>query len=125
LTSRRKETEVKWLAMVLQVVLFLVFVSAAVPKLLGAGEEMRMHLGVAPWFWVVTSIAELVGAVGMAVGLRFPKLAAASGLWISAIMAGAAISHLRVGDPAANLIPPAVLLALASTVTAVRVGGRK
>ena len=73
----------------------------------------------------MTAIAELIGAAGMAAGLRFPKLAAASGLWISAIMAGAIVSHLRVGDPASNLIAPGVLLALALTVTAVRTGGRK
>lgn len=115
----------KRVAMVLQVVLFLVFVAAAVPKLIGASEEMRVHLGVAPWFWMVTAIAELIGAAGMAAGLRYPKLAAASGLWISAIMAGAIISHLRVGDPAANLVAPSILLALALAVTAVRVGGEK
>lgn len=111
--------------MVFQVLLFLVFVAAAVPKVLGASEEMREHLGVAPWFWTVTAIAELIGAVGMAVGLRFPRLAATSGVWISAIMAGAVVSHLRVGDPAANLVPPAVLLALALTVAAVRSGAYK
>lgn len=115
----------KRLAMVLQVLLLLVFVASAVPKLLGAADDMREHLGVAPWFWVVTAVAELVGATGMALGLRYPKVAAASGLWISAIMVGAAISHLRVGDPASNLIPPAVLCALALTVTAVRSGNQK
>lgn len=115
----------KRLAMVVQVLLFLVFVAAAAPKLLGASEEMREYLGVAPWFWTVTAIAELIGASGMALGLRFPKLAAASGLWISAIMVGAAISHLRAGDPATNLIPPAVFLALALMVAAVRAGGKR
>lgn len=115
----------KRLAMVLQVVLFLVFGASAVPKLLGAAEDMREHLGVAPWFWVVTAIAELAGAAGMALGLRFPKMAAVSGLWISAIMLGTVVSHLRVGDPTTNLIPPAVLLALALTVSAMRSGGQK
>lgn len=115
----------KRLAMVLQVVLFLVFVTSAVPKLLGAAEDMREHLGVVSWFWLVTAIAELAGAVGMALGLRLPKMAAISGLWISAIMLGAIVSHLRVGDPVDNLVPPAILLALALTVSAVRFGGQK
>lgn len=107
-------------AMVLQVLLGLVYLGAAIPKLAGAQEAMREQLELAPWFWGVTALAELVGVAGMVVGLKYPRVAVAGGLWVSAIMAGALVSHARVGDPAQNLVAPAVLLVLALAVAAVR-----
>lgn len=107
-------------AMVLQVLLGLVYLGAAVPKLVGAQETMREQLGIAPWFWSATALAELVGVAGLLVGLKYPRIALAGGLWVSAIMAGALVSHVRVGDPAQNLVAPTVLLVLALVVAAVR-----
>ncbi len=110
------------LAIGLQVVLGLAFLASAVPKLTGAGDAMREHLGLAPWFWGLTALVEIVGAVGLLAGIRFPRLAAPAGLWISALMVGALGAHLRVGDPVANMIPAAVYGVLALVVVAARVG---
>lgn len=107
-------------APVLQVLLGLVYLGAAMPKLVGAQEAMREQLELAPWFWGVTALAELVGVACLLVGLKYPRVAVAGGLWVSAIMVGALVSHLRVGDPAQNLVAPAVLLVLALLVAAVR-----
>ncbi len=108
------------LAIGLQVLLGLGFLASGVPKLAGAQEAMRDHLGIAPWFWVLTALVELVGAAGMAAGIRFPKLAVPAGLWIAALMVGALGAHLRVGDAVANMAPPAVYLVLALAVVVVR-----
>src|SRR5215208_4983043 len=81
----------------LQVLLSLAFLASAILKLAGAADDMREHLGIAPWFWILTALVEIVGAAGMLVGIRFPRLAAPAGLWIAALMGGALVAHLRAG----------------------------
>ena len=76
------------IAIVLQVVLGVMFLASAVPKLTGGLEEMREHLLIAPWFWGVTALVELIGAAGMLAGLKSPRLAVLAGLWLGATMAG-------------------------------------
>ena len=110
------------LAIGLQVLLGLAFLASAIPKLTGAGDAMREHLGLAPWFWGLTAVAEIVGAVGLLAGLRFPRLAAPAGLWIAALMVGALGAHLRVGDPAVNMVPAAVYGVLALVFVAAHMG---
>ena len=60
----------------LQVLLSLAFLASAILKLAGAADDMREHLEIAPWFWILTALVEIVGAAGMLVGIRFPRLAA-------------------------------------------------
>lgn len=108
------------LAIGLQVLLGLAFLASAVPKLTGGGDAMREHLELAPWFWGLTTLVEIVGAVGLLAGISFPRLAAPAGLWIVALMAGALGAHLRVGDPVANMVPAAVYGVLALVVVAAR-----
>ncbi len=104
----------------LQVLLGLAFLASAIMKLVGAADDMREHLEIAPWFWVLTALVEIVGAAGMLVGIKFPRLAALAGLWIAALMGGALIAHLRVGDPFTSMAPAAVYLVLALAVAALR-----
>ncbi len=106
----------------LQVLLGLAFLGSALPKLAGTQDAMRDHLEIAPWFWVVTALVELVGATGMLAGAKFPKLAAPAGLWIAGLMVGALGAHLRVDDAVANMAPPAIYLVLALVVVVVRSG---
>ena len=110
----------RWIVMTLQVVLGVLFLMSAVSKLTGGQEEMRAHLLIAPWFWGVTALVELIGAAGMLAGLKYPRLAVLAGLWLAATMAGGILAHLRVGDPLTAALPAAVLLVLALTVAALR-----
>ena len=107
----------------LQVLLALSFAASGAQKLVGALEPMREHLGVAPWLWALTALAELAGAVGMLVGLRSARVASFSGLWIAALMVGALGAHVRAGDPPAAMVPAAVLLILALVVARFRWSG--
>ena len=104
------------LAMGVQVLLGLAFVGSALPKLAGAQDAMRGHLEIAPWFWVVTALVELVGAAGLLAGVKFPKLAAPAGLWIAGLMVGALGAHLRVEDAIVNMAPAGVYLVLALVI---------
>jgi uncharacterized membrane protein YphA (DoxX/SURF4 family) len=123
----------------LQILLSLAFLASAILKLAGAADAMREHLEIAQWFWVLTALVEIVGAAGMLVGITFPRLAAPAGLWIAALMGGALVAHLRVGDSFMSMVPATVYLVLALAVAtlhagdyrfreardAVRKGGRK
>ncbi len=106
----------------LQILLSLAFLASAILKLAGAADAMREHLEIAPWFWVLTALVEIVGAAGMLVGIKFPRLAAPAGLWIAALMGGALVAHLRVGDPFPSMVPAMMYLVLALAVAALRVG---
>ena len=110
----------RWLAITLQVILGVMFLFSAVSKLTGGLDEMREHLQIAPWFWVLTALVEIVGGAGLLAGLKYPRLATLAGLWLAATMVGAIVAHLRVGDPATDAIAAAVLLVLALTVAALR-----
>jgi putative oxidoreductase len=104
----------------LQVLLSLAFLASAILKLAGAADDMREHLEIAPWFWILTALVEIVGAAGMLVGIRFQRLAAPAGLWIAALMGGALVAHLRAGDPFTSMVPAAVYLVLALAVAVMR-----
>jgi hypothetical protein len=110
----------RWTIVGLQVLLGLAFLASAILKLAGAADTMREHLEIAPWFWVLTALVEIVGAAGMFAGIKFPRLAVPAGLWIVALMGGALVAHLRVGDPFTSMVPAAVYLVLALAVTALR-----
>lgn len=104
------------LTVALQILLALVFLGSAAQKLTGGLEPERIHLGIEPWFWTVTALVELAGAVGLVASLRFPRLVTPAGLWIAAIMVGAIVARLGAGDPPHDMIVEAVLLALAVVV---------
>ena len=110
----------RWTIVGLQVLLGLAFLASAILKLAGAADTMREHLEIAPWFWVLTALVEIVGAAGMFASIKFPRLAVPAGLWIGALMGGALVAHLRVGDPFTSMVPAAVYLVLALAVTALR-----
>ena len=102
----------------LQILLGLAFLASAILKLAGVADDTREHLEIASWFWVLTALVEIVGAAGMLVGIKFPRLAVPAGLWIAALMGGALVAHLRVGDPFTSMVPAAVYLVLALAVAA-------
>lgn len=108
----------RWALMALQVVLAGLFVISAVPKLTGELEEMRQHLGVAPWFWTITALWEIVGAAALIAGIKEVRAVVAGGLWLAAAMAGGVVVHLLAGDPPTAAIPAAVLAVLTLTVAA-------
>ena len=104
----------------LRALLAAVFVVAAAMKLAATDFEVRgfAHFGYAPWFMYAIGAVELLG--GLALLLR--RFAAPAALLLTAVMAGAAVSHLRAGDGVALALPALVLLALLATVGMARRG---
>lgn len=106
----------RWLAIALQVLLGLMFLFSAALKLTGGAEDMRLHLGIAPWFWAITAMVETIGVVGMLAGIKYARLAILAGLWLGATMFGGIISHALAGDSPIDALPAIVLLVLSLAV---------
>ena len=109
-----------WIALVLQVGLGLLFLFSGASKLAGNLDDVRVALAIPAWFWTVAGLSELAGAAGLLAGLRYPRLAVVAGVWLAIVMAGAVVSHLRVGDPLTDAVPAGVLMLLALAVALLR-----
>lgn len=90
-----------------------VFVGAAGMRL-AASESETMNFarfGYAPWFMYLAGLAEMLGAVLLSVR-RYVAYGALLLAVLAVLMAGGAVSHLRVGDPAMLSAPALGLMAL-------------
>lgn len=96
---------------VLAVVLAALYLVAAVGKLSGAADGMFAGWGYPAWFATVIGVAELAGAIGLLIP-RFTRWAV---IGLSAVMAGAAYTHLASGE-GVELLRPLVFLAALWTV---------
>lgn len=105
----------KYLPVVLQVLLVLLFLGPAFMKLtadpmMAAAFE---NFGYALWFMYFIGAAELLGALGIAFGgyvnKKLPKLAT---LGLMIVMIGAVGSHITFGDPLTAAIPATVFFIL-------------
>jgi uncharacterized membrane protein YphA (DoxX/SURF4 family) len=103
---------------VLQVLLGLAFLGAAGSKLAGTQQMVEMfdHFKYPRWFMYFTGAVEVVGALGVLVGVFVPVLAVLGGLLLAATMAGAVFTHIRAKDPVSMMIPPGILLVLSIAV---------
>ncbi|WP_458189983.1 DoxX family protein [Haladaptatus sp. NG-WS-4] len=106
---------------VVQGLLGLIMVGAGSAKLIGvdiAKKDFERY-GYPQWFFVVTGGIEVVGGLGLLVGLVFaPILAVLGGLLIIATMIGAILTHLfRVDDPLWRSVGPAIYLIAGLFVT--------
>ncbi|MBA3826351.1 MAG: DoxX family protein [Ktedonobacterales bacterium] len=110
------------LAIVFQVLLGLAFLAAGGGKLASAKQSVaqRDTLRVVPWFWSMTGALEVLGALGVLIGIFVPALAALAAIGLALAMVGAVVVHFRANQPLALNIPSLVLFALAVTVAAVR-----
>lgn len=108
-----------WALWIVSGLLTLAFLAAGGNKLLNpaeAGQMFSEHFGLPTWFALFIGACEVAGAVG----LWLPRLQTLAACGLSVIMLGAAGSHVRAGDPAANVMAPLVLLALLVTVILLR-----
>lgn len=109
-----------------QVLLGAAFLGAGGQKLAATDQMVEEfdRYGYPQWFRVFTGAVEVTGAAGMLAGLFRPAFAPFAALLLSATMVGALFTHVRLRDPAKNMVPPSVLLALSATVLAGGCAGR-
>jgi putative oxidoreductase len=110
---------------VVQGLLGLIMMGAGSAKIIGidlAKKDFERY-GYPEWFRYVTGGIEVIGGLGLLVGLVVaPILAVLGGLLIIATMTGAILTHLfRVDDPLWRLVGPAIYLIAGLIVTSSRV----
>lgn len=112
------------IVIVISVLLALSFFMAGGMKLVNTKQSLLLqeHFHLAPWFVTLTGVLEVLGALGLIVGIFWHPLAAAAALGLAGVMVGAAGSHLTHGDGVSKASAPVVLFALAVVVVVLRWG---
>lgn len=96
---------------VLGVLLAVTWVGAGVPKALGRGPAIREAHTVAmtiPGMRRV-GVCEILGGLGVAIGLRFAPLGVLAAACLVALMVGALMRHLQAHDPPNRVAMPIVM----------------
>jgi putative oxidoreductase len=87
-------------AMVLQILLALMFLSGGIGKF--AGSKMHVesfkHWRLPQWFRTVTGLVEILGAAALIIGFWEPSWTAAGALWFVIVSIGGILTHVRVKD---------------------------
>jgi putative oxidoreductase len=106
---------------VFEVMLVLAFLLTGARKLMNTKDslERRDTLKMPPWFWTLTGVLEVLGALGLVVGIFWHPLAVASAIGLAIVMAGATIVNLLRRQPASHAVTTVVLLALSVFVAVV------
>ncbi len=88
------------LIIVVQVVLGLLFVLIGSMTVAGMNMfvESFRHFGYPQWFRIVTGSLEVLGGLGLLIGIWLPWLAELASAGLSLVMLGAVLSQLRVRD---------------------------
>ena len=106
------------LIIIVQVVLGLLFV--AIGSMTVAGRQMFVdnfrRFGYPQWFRVVTGSLEILGGIGLLIGIWLPWLAALASAGLALVMLGAISTHLRIREPLQKVFLPLVMGALAILV---------
>ena len=107
----------RWI-IILQSVLALAFLATATVKLIGVQfyVEAFERFGYPQWLRIVAGLIEVLGAMGMVVGIFYPVWAILAGLLVVATLVGAFASHLRVHDPLWKLWQAPLLCGLSLVV---------
>jgi putative oxidoreductase len=106
------------LIIIAQVVLGLLFLLIGSMTVAGMNmfvENFR-HFGYPQWFRIVTGSLEVLGGIGLLIGIWLPWLAALASAGLTLVMLGAVLTHLRTRDPLKKIALPMVLGVLAIVV---------
>ena len=106
------------LVIIVQVVLGLLFV--AIGSMTVAGRKMFVEafqgFGYPQWFRVVIGSLEVLGGLGLLIGIRVPWLAALASIGLALVMLGAVFSQVRTRQSWQRVAFPLLVGALAIVV---------
>jgi uncharacterized membrane protein YphA (DoxX/SURF4 family) len=96
---------------VLGVLLAVTWVGAGVPKALGRGPAIREAHTVAMTIPAMrgVGVCEILGGLGVAIGLRYPPLGVLAAACLVALMVGALQRHLQAHDPLNRVANPIIM----------------
>ena len=75
--------------------------------------EAFRAFGYPQWFRVVTGSLEVLGGLGLIIGIWVPWLAALASAGLTLVMLGAILTHVRIREPLQKVALPLVMGALA------------
>jgi uncharacterized membrane protein YphA (DoxX/SURF4 family) len=109
--------------LVLSILLALVFAAAGTQKALRAKTAVANaeHLGYSVGSMQLIGGLEIAAAAGLIIGLFWTPLGIAAATGLVLLMIGAVVSHARVKDKVAVLLPAAVLALVSAATVAVQV----
>jgi putative oxidoreductase len=106
------------LIIIAQVVLGLLFV--VIGSMTVAGMNMFVEnfrrFGYPQWFRIVTGSLEVLGGLGLLIGIWLPWLAALASAGLTLVMLGAFLTEVRTREPLQKIVLPLVMGALAIVV---------
>ena len=106
------------LIIVVQVVLGLLFV--LIGSMTVAGMKMFVEnfrrFGYPQWFRLVTGSLEVLGGIGLLIGIWLPWLAELASAGLTLVMLGAFLTEVRTREPLQKIVLPIVMGALAIVV---------
>lgn len=96
---------------VLSIILAVAFTGAGLMKLIGHSSQRQAadHFGIHWERYRAIGVFEVAGAAGVLVGFALTALGAAAAIGLTLLMVAALTTHIRAGDPAAQMAPAAVL----------------
>jgi uncharacterized membrane protein YphA (DoxX/SURF4 family) len=106
----------KYVGITLQLILGLYFTWLGLLQIIAPPEKLQadfIRWGYELWFVPVVGTVELMGGVGLLIGLRFSRVAGLAALWLSATMTGAILTHINSQDGGWPLPLMLLLLCLA------------
>ena len=106
------------LIIIVQIVLGLLFLligSMTVARRKMFVENFR-RFGYPQWFRIVTGSLEVLGGIGLLIGIWLPWLAELASAGLTLVMLGAFLTELRTREPLQKMVLPIVLGALAIVV---------
>lgn len=83
-----------------------------------AMRESAQHFAIEWEHYRFLGVLEIAAAVGVVAGLWLNGLGLAAGVGVTALMVGAVLYHLRLGDPASRTAPALVALAASAAYVA-------
>jgi uncharacterized membrane protein YphA (DoxX/SURF4 family) len=106
------------LVSIIQVLLFLFFIMTGSKIISGKMADEFKRFGFPPVFNFLTGAFEIIGAIGMLIGVWYPYVAVCAGLLLAGTMFVAAFTLIVVvKDPFKKAVPAIVLLILSLLVT--------
>lgn len=87
-----------------------------------ASLEKREHHGLSAARWRQIGALELMGVVGVLIGLAVAPVGVAAAVGLALVSAGAIVAHRRAGDGLAAMVP--ALLALVLSLTSIALQAR-
>jgi uncharacterized membrane protein YphA (DoxX/SURF4 family) len=105
----------KWTTRIVQGLLIVCFIMFGIMKLTGNAQQVVLFtevFGYAKGFMYFVGACEVLGALGLAIGFRKPKITLFASLGFVLLMAGAVFSHLNAGQGMSDAAPAIILLIL-------------